>query len=685
MNKLVRLLFYKPKFSPLRHEEYERSDKFMLKLIFFHWLLVSLGGMLLFDDYYLGTIGGAVLFLLSWYAYTYYKGSQLFRNLVAIILLTFSIIMIQQSGGHLEMHFHIFVVLSFLIIYRDMKNITAGAVYIIIHHLIFNYLQEYNIELFDTPIIVFNYGCGLDIVLLHAFFVIFEWFVLSKMVILMEDRFMELIRTREALQSVNTNLESLVTIRTSELEEAILEAEEANKLKSEFLANMSHEIRTPMNAIIGFTDLLAQNVKDPTNLNYVKSVKNSGKVLLTIINDILDLSKVEAGKMQIELSPTHLQDIVDELHPIFMLKARSKGIEFTIEADKDLDCPLMLDEVRLRQILFNLINNAIKFTHQGYVHVNFKAISLNSHVDLIITVEDSGIGIPKEQQESIFNAFIQQKNQKTKTYGGTGLGLAIVKQLLELMHGKIRLESEINKGSTFTVTLKNIAKSDQEVSTRTDTIQTLFEPVTIVIADDIELNRTLMCEYLKEMPCKLLVAKDGEETLRLIEQNHVDIVLTDIKMPIMDGYESTRIIKEQYNIPVIAITASILISEKDEANKIFDLLLEKPLTSEKLFEALCRYVKCSDLADKVPEPAEMDNTQIELTKYVPLCPQLSTALMSAKEDGDMQSIENFAHLLESCHQTAHIEEFHLIAEQLIHAVESFDIETCQILLNKFRL
>ena len=193
MNKLLYLLFYRPPFSQLRQDEYKQADRFMLKLVFLHWVLVSLSGMILFHDYILGNIAGGLLFFLTLYTYSYYSGSQLFRNIVALVLLSYSVVMIQQSLGRFEMHFHIFVALSFLIIYRDMKNITLASVFIIVHHLIFNYLQEYNIHLFERPIIVFNYGCGLDIVFLHAFFVIFEWIVLSKMVILMESRFMELV------------------------------------------------------------------------------------------------------------------------------------------------------------------------------------------------------------------------------------------------------------------------------------------------------------------------------------------------------------------------------------------------------------------------------------------------------------------------------------------------------------
>ena len=240
------------------------------------------------------------------------------------------------------------------------------------------------------------------------------------------------------------------------------DAEEANKAKSRFLANISHEIRTPMNAVIGFTDLLNTLITDKKQKLYLESIKSSSKNLLTLINDILDMSKIEAGKMELQYGPVNLKLLFTEIKQIFSLKINQKKLEFLIKVDNDLPEVLMLSEIRLRQVLFNLIGNSLKFTEKGYVKLSAKKINHDKNenkIDLLISVEDTGIGIPLEQQEKIFEAFMQKEDQNIKKYGGTGLGLTISKRLIEIMGGEITLQSEENKGSVFEFILKNVSIS----------------------------------------------------------------------------------------------------------------------------------------------------------------------------------------------------------------------------------
>ena len=280
----------------------------------------------------------------------------------------------------------------------------------------------------------------------------------------------ELLRELQAqnleLADHRTRLEEIVAERTKELAQQSLEArqardeaERANESKSLFLANMSHEIRTPMNAILGFSEILSNLVEDGQQKNYLDSIRTSGKTLLALINDILELSKVEAGKAEVLLIPVEAHTLIRDVATLFRLEAEEKGLAFHLEIDETLPEVLLLDEALLCRSLTNLFDNAVKFTDQGFVQIQVKPVfggGDDSQLDLVLSVSDSGIGIAEDQREEIFGAFNQQKDQSINEYGGTGLGLAITRRIVELMGGEVTLASEVGKGSTFTITLRNV-------------------------------------------------------------------------------------------------------------------------------------------------------------------------------------------------------------------------------------
>jgi len=377
-------------------------------------------------------------------------------------------------------------------------------------------------------------------------------------------------------------------------------AEEANLTKSEFLSNMSHEIRTPMNSILGFSELLDSLIDDPGQKKYLKSIRSSGKILLNLINDILDLSKIEAGKIELKPRPVNPESIFNDIGKIFSVKIREKGLNFLIDIDKELPEALQIDEVRIRQILFNLVGNAVKFTEKGYVKLTVRGIfrEQRSKFDLIFLVKDTGIGISTENKKIIFEAFRQSKGQRDEKYGGTGLGLAITKKLVEAMGGKISVDSTVGKGSTFEVILNKVAVasvddiSEDLKETPMDNVK--FKKQTILVVDDIESNRILLEETLK--PCNLstVEAKNGKEGIDAAQKYHPDLIIMDLRMPVMDGYEAIRRIKEDSNlkdIPVIILTASAMKEQEEEIKKTnCEGYLRKPIKRAELIQVLAMHL-----------------------------------------------------------------------------------------------
>ena len=380
------------------------------------------------------------------------------------------------------------------------------------------------------------------------------------------------------------------------------EAEKANKVKSEFLANMSHEIRTPMNAVLGFADLLGTTITDHKQKSYVESIKSSGKSLMTLINDILDLSKIEAGKLEIQYAPLNLKPVLKEIEQIFSIKILQKNLEFISDFDPNIPDSLILSEVRLRQVLFNIIGNAIKFTEIGNIKLKSKIVGESDDkkkIELLISVEDTGIGVPKSQFDRIFKSFEQQDGQDEKKFGGTGLGLAISKRLVNLMGGEIILKSELGKGSTFEILLHDVLVSHEKTEAIVEKLfdyeNIQFEPATILVADDNQTNRNLIKEIFEKTKIKTIFAEDGQAAIISAREFKPDLILMDIRMPVMDGFEAVKLIRKDksiMNIPVIALTASVFGSSMNLISKKgFNSYLMKPTLISELFYEVCNYLK----------------------------------------------------------------------------------------------
>ncbi|MHC1775499.1 MAG: ATP-binding protein [Lentimicrobium sp.] len=393
-------------------------------------------------------------------------------------------------------------------------------------------------------------------------------------------------------------------------------ADRANMAKSEFLANMSHEIRTPLNAIMGFSELLADQIKDTRQRDFVELINSSGKNLLLLINDILDLSKIEAGKVNIEIEPVNPRSLLNELSRIFSLPMQEKKLGFTIKIDQDLPETLLLDETRIRQVLFNLIGNAVKFTSHGQISLSLEAVSKpgdHSRIDLMFEITDSGIGIPADQHETIFQAFRQQEGQSTRKFGGTGLGLTITRRLIEMMNGRITVESEPGKGSTFRVWLYNVAISVKKqmlsLSKDFELVRSIrFNNSLVLLVEDIDVNRMVIKEMLNGRNLRIFEAVNGEIALMRLREQKPDLILMDMQMPVMDGYTATRLIKSDPNlkdIPIIALTASAMKNQAFEIRSLCDGYLQKPVTPGTLITELARFLPYTS---NTPSP-EDDNNQ----------------------------------------------------------------------------
>jgi signal transduction histidine kinase/CheY-like chemotaxis protein len=407
-----------------------------------------------------------------------------------------------------------------------------------------------------------------------------------------------------------------IALKQQQRERALLEdklrAERENREKSTFLANLSHEIRTPMNAILGFSELLSAELRDPKHRQYLQSIRTSAGSLLQLINDILDMSKVEAGVLELHPDPTDPREICDFVTTVFSETAHKKGVKLVCNTAGDLPRALLLDRVRLRQILVNLVGNAVKFTDEGHIYLTVaweKHEVSSSHITLIIEVRDTGVGIPQDRLDAIFKPFVQAGRNLDKEKMGTGLGLAIVHRLVEAMGGTVTVASVVGQGSAFHLRFPSVpisarlpAPDDDNAEARTDF--NLLRAAKILVVDDNQQNCDLIAGMFSHSHHQLEFGVNGQEAVDKASRFHPDVLLLDIRMPRMDGRAALAEIRKTSGLellPIIAISASNMTTDEQNVRESFSGYLRKPFTQRELFSELAQFLPQTK-QERTPEP-----------------------------------------------------------------------------------
>lgn len=460
-------------------------------------------------------------------------------------------------------------------------------------------------------------------------------------------------------------------------EKATLKAEEAVKSKQQFLSNMSHEIRTPMNAIIGFTKVILKTDLTAKQKEYLTAIKISGDSLIVLINDILDLAKVDAGKMSFEKTPFKLRLSIKAMLHLFETKIQEKNLQLVINYDSEIPDVLEGDPVRLHQIILNLVSNAVKFTNTGTITVS---VDLERQNDEIVTIkfaiQDTGIGIEKNKIAAVFENFQQATSETSRLFGGTGLGLAIVKQLVEAQKGSIQVQSTINKGSTFSFLL-DFKKTNANAVLEPEILEqnTDVKNTKILVAEDMELNQLLMKTLLDDFGFECEIASNGKIAIEKLKEKNFDIVLMDLQMPEMNGFETTLYIREKMklDIPIIALTADVTTVDVEKCKEVgMNDYISKPIDERLLYSKLIGFIKkpvmiIEQKTEGVSKSQKIKYVDLSyLTKLTHSNPQLMTEMITTY-------LKQTPPLIDIMKQSFKDKEWHLLKASVHKMIPSFAI------------
>ncbi len=589
--------------GPTRVEEvmsriYARGDRLILRFVLAH-AAIAIALAEFYDTWLISLVVSAAAASMFWVSTRLAPGAFVTRCIAGVSLQTFCALHIYQMHGLAEMHFFFFTASTMLIVYHDSRSMWPGTLLIIAQHILFALLHNSGTQLyfFEEDYV------GFTKLFFHFGIALVQVGVASYWAHLLRKRTLWDVYQRDQIQHAADTTER----QSARLEELVAQlgaakerAEESTRIKSEFLATMSHEIRTPMNGILGMTDVLLDTELSPEQRDVAQTAKRSGLALLAILNDILDLSKIESGKFVLENAPFAPHAVLADVGDMMQHVARSKQLELRVRAASDAPLAVLGDSGRLRQVLVNLVGNALKFTEHGHVALELRVTTTTAGAKrLHIAVSDTGIGISASALERLFEPFTQADSTTSRRYGGTGLGLAISRRLIRMMGGELNAQSTPGEGSTFLVDLPLIEAGDAipaALPSRAPDLQRAGEPplplgLRVLLAEDNPVNQRVASHLLKKLGCEVMLAATGRAAVDAWRTGGFDIVLMDCQMPVLDGFGATAEIRSLERsgarTPILAMTANAMRGDREQCLAAgMDGYVSKPVSAAELAAAI---------------------------------------------------------------------------------------------------